>query len=301
MVGGVPAGGEPAEPAVAEVAEMAEMSESDGLHGIEATACWAAAARALERARPDPLLDDPWAERLAGPQGMAWLAGLAPGATLPMVLRARYFDDWLAGALAEGGLRQVVLLGSGLETRPWRLPWPMGSTAFEVDRAAVLDRKTAVLEGAGATPHCRRVPVVADLAGDWDAALIAAGFDRSAPTAWLAEGLLFYLPDPLLREVLAAATRLSALGSRLGFDIPSRVVLTSPWTKPWVDMQAAAGAPWLGTMDDPAGELGALGWRVTVVQPGEGGTGHGRWTLPVPPAHGRDLPHSWWVTALRAR
>ena len=269
---------------------------------VGATARWTAAARALERGRPDALLDDPWAECLAGEVGMAWLGRQAPGATLPMVLRARFFDDWLCAGFEAypPGRLQAVLLGAGLDDRAWRLRWPSGSTVFEVDRPAVLDAKAAVLDEAGAMPACRRIPVAADLSGDWVGALVGAGLDASLPTVWLAEGLLFYLPDLLLRDVLRALTGVSASGSRLGFDIPSSAALTSPWTRPWIEMQAAAGAPWLGTMDDPADELTRLGWTATITQPGEGETGHGRWTLPVPPAAARELPHSWYVTAVRA-
>lgn len=277
------------------------MTVPDGLDLVGATARWTAAARALERERPDALLDDPWAAALAGEEGMAWLAGQAPGATLPMVLRARFFDDWLGEAMrGERAPRQAVLLGCGLDTRAWRLRWPEGVAVFEVDRAAILERKASLLEAAGARPACRRVAVAADLTADWGAALLGAGLDPTAPAAWLAEGLLFYLPDPALRAVFAAATRLLAPGSRLGFDIPSRAVLTSPWTRPWLDMQAAAGAPWLGAMDDPVAELAVLGWRAAVAQPGESGPGRERWTLPVPPAGARELPHSWYVTAVRA-
>ena len=272
----------------------------DTLDEVGATARWTAAARALERERPDALLDDPWAARLAGEDGMAWLARQAPGATLPMVLRARFFDEWLLRSFADGGPRQAVLLGAGLDTRAWRLLWPIGSTVFEVDHACALERKACMLDEARAVPACRRMSVGADLAGAWEAALLDVGFDPSRPTSWLAEGLLFYLPDPLLRDVLARITHRSAPGSRLGFDIPNRAVLSSPWTQTWIEMQSAAGAPWLGTMDDPATELAALGWDATVSQPGEGDSGHGRWTLPVLPAGASALPHSWYVTAVRS-
>ena len=183
----------------------------------------------------------------------------------------------------------------------WRLAWPDGCTAFDVDRASVLDVKVSALEAAGATARCRYVPVAADLAERWSGSLLTAGFDPTMPSAWLAEGLLFYLPDELVRDVLHTVTRLAAIDSRLGFDIPNSVALSSPYTKPWLEMQAAAGAPWLGTMDDPAAEVGAMGWRVAVMQPGEGDTGHGRYTVPVPPPGAVDLPHSWYVTAVRAR
>ena len=271
----------------------------DTLDEVGATARWTAAARALERERPNALLDDPWAARLAGDDGMAWLARQAPGATLPMVLRTRFFDEWLLRSFADGGPRQAVLLGAGLDTRAWRLLWPMGSTVFEVDRAGALETKASMLDEARAVPACRRTEVAADLGGVWDTALVDAGFDPSRPTIWLAEDLLFYLPNPLLRALLAEITRRSAPGSRLGFDIPNRAVLTSPWTRPWIEMQAEAGAPWLGAMDDPAAELAALGWDATVSQPGEGDSGHGRWTLPVLPAGATELPHTWYVTAVR--
>ena len=274
---------------------------ADHLDAVAATARWTAAARAYERTQPEPLVDDPWAEELAGDAGMAWLAQKGPDTTLPMVIRARFFDDWLARVTAGGDPRQAVLLGAGLDTRAWRLPWPERFTLFEVDRETVLNEKAAVFDEAEVVPRCRRVPVPADLSEGWAAALLAAGLNPIDPAVWLAEGLLFYLPEESVRAVLRAVTHLAATGSRLGFDIPNRAVLSSPWTRPWIDMQAAAGAPWLTAMDDPTAELGALGWRASVTQPGEGDTGHGRWALPVPPAAAQDLPHSWYVTAVRGR
>lgn len=272
--------------------------------GVEATARWIAAVRAVERRRPDALVDDPWAEALAGEAGMAWVDAVtatAPGAVVPIIVRGRFFDDWLRSVVAEseGAPLQVVVLGAGLDTRAWRLAWPSGTSLYEVDRPPVLDEKARVLEASGAVAGCRRTPVAADLLGEWSGALCDAGFDPAHPSVILAEGLLCYLPDEGLRRVLRVATALAAPGSRLGFDIPNGHVLTSPYTRAWVDMQAAAGAPWLGTMDDPAAELAVLGWSATVTQPGEGDSGHGRWTLPVIPAGATELPHSWYVTARR--
>lgn len=266
---------------------------------LQATARWTAAVRAGERRRPDPLVDDPWAEALAGEEGMAWLAARPPESVTPIALRTRYFDDWLRIAAIDGGRRQVVLLAAGLDTRAWRLPWAAGTTVFELDRAAVLDAKEAVMAAAGAVPTARRVAVDADLAGDWGAALLGAGFDPAVPSAWLAEGILFYLPDDAVARVLATVSGLAAPGSVLGFDIPNAAVLTSPYTKAWLDMQAAAGAPWVGTIDDPATVLDGLGWTPSITQPGEPAANHGRWTLPVIPAGMRELPHTWYATAVR--
>lgn len=115
------------------------------------------------------------------------------------------------------------------------------------------------------------------------------------------EGFLFYLPGDAIERILDAIGHLAATGSQLGFDIVNGAVLTSPWTRPWVEMQAAAGAPWLGTMDDPVDCLAERGWTASLAQPGEPGANHGRWTLPVPPVGMPGAPHSWYVTAHRAR
>ena len=265
---------------------------------LQATARWTAAVRADESTRPDRLFEDPWAAALAGPEGAAWLAGRPPGSTLPIAIRTRFFDDWLSAA-AGSGIGQVALLAAGFDTRAYRLAWPDGTIVFELDRPGVLAEKTAVLEAAGARPACDRRPVAADLAGAWSEGLSAAGFDPARPTAWLLEGVLFYLPREAIDRILDGVTCLSTPGSRLGFDIPNGHVLTSPWTKAWLEMQAAAGAPWIGTMDDPAAELAARGWTASVTQPGAPDANHGRWTLPVIPASMTDLPHSWYVTAER--
>jgi hypothetical protein len=85
----------------------------------------------------------------------------------------------------------------------------------------------------------------------------------------------------------------------MGFDIINSTVLTSPWTRPWVEMQANAGAPWIGTLDDPVGFLAARGWQATLSQAGEPDANHGRWALPVLPAAMPGVPHNWLVTALK--
>lgn len=85
----------------------------------------------------------------------------------------------------------------------------------------------------------------------------------------------------------------------MGFDIINGVVLTSPWTRPWVEMQAAAGAPWIGTMDDPVRSLAERGWQATLTQAGQPDANHGRWPLPIIPTTMPGMPHNWYVTAAR--
>jgi methyltransferase (TIGR00027 family) len=264
---------------------------------LEATARWTAAVRAAESAREDRLFDDPWADALAGPEGRSWLDQRSPDSVVPIVLRTRYFDDWLGLISERDAIRQVVLMAAGLDTRAIRLKWPDHVDLFELDQPAVLRRKDKILAAAGARPRCSRRAVEADLAGEWTDALLEAGFDRSRPSGWLLEGFLFYLPGKNITRLLDAVTDLAAPGSQMGFDIINGPMLTSPWTRSWVDMQADAGAPWIGTMDDPVRFLAERGWHATLTQAGQPDANHGRWSLPVIPTTMPDMPHNWYVTA----
>ena len=266
---------------------------------LETTARWTAAVRAKETDRPDGLFEDPWAGALAGPDGAAWIARRPPESVIPITIRTRYFDDWLGRVVDAPAVRQVVLMAAGLDARAFRLAWPEGTIVYELDRPAVLRHKAAVLDAAGAVPRCLRRAVEADLAAPWADGLTAAGFDPRRPAAWLLEGFLFYLPAEAVTRILDEVTRLAAPGSRLGFDIVNAATLVSPWTKPWVDMQAHAGAPWLGTMDDPVASLADRGWSASLTQAGAPDAHFGWWVLPVVPTTLPDFPHSWYVTAER--
>ena len=196
------------------------------LHGAGATAVAVAAARALESARPDALVRDPWAAALVSASGIQipypamWpddVSAVGPLeqslllGSLYIGLRTRFIDD----ELAAGGLRQVVILGSGLDTRSWRLDWPVGTTVFELDRAEVLAFTGAVLTASDAHPHCRRVAVAADVTGPWASKVLASGFVPSEPTHWVLEGLLPYLPAFDQESILDDVVHLSAPGSRI--------------------------------------------------------------------------------------
>jgi methyltransferase (TIGR00027 family) len=266
---------------------------------LASTAHWIAAVRAAESVRADSLFNDPWAAALAGTEGAQWLAGRSgrPALTV-MAIRARLFDDFVQRATSTV-VKQVVLVAAGFDTRGFRLQWPAGVRLFELDQPEVLDRKVRVLDAAGARPTCIRRAVGADLAGEWGAALVDAGFDSTAPSCWLLEGFLFYLPDEAVVRVLDEVTQLAVAGSQIGFDIANTVTLHHPLTRPWIDMQSQLGAPWLGTLDDPVGFLSARGWHATATQPGEPAANYGRWPYPVPPRQLADMPRHWFVTGTR--
>jgi methyltransferase (TIGR00027 family) len=82
----------------------------------------------------------------------------------------------------------------------------------------VLEYKAATLNHHGATPSATRREVPIDLRYDWPKALREAGFDPSVPTAWLAEGLLMYLPADAQDRLFEQVTELSAAGSRISAE-----------------------------------------------------------------------------------
>ena len=205
----------------------------DITESVGATALGVAAARAAETARPDPLIRDDFAYLLTASAGPAW-AQMASGddawlgddddgrrihelARDYQAVRTHYFDDFFTAAVRTG-IRQVVILAAGLDSRAYRLMWPSGTTVFEIDQPKVLGYKTSTLDAHGAVAKARRVPVAVDLRDDWPAALIAAGFDPAQPTAWLAEGLLPYLPGDAQDRLFDLVTGHSAAGSEIAVE-----------------------------------------------------------------------------------
>ena len=132
-------------------------------------------------------------------------------------VRTHFFDAYFASA-ADAGIRQIVILASGLDSRAYRLEWPSGTVIFEIDQPKVLEYKASTLAAHGVQPATTRHEVAIDLRFDWPAALKAAGFDPAAPTAWLAEGLLMYLPSDAQDQLFEQITALSAPGSRIAAE-----------------------------------------------------------------------------------
>jgi methyltransferase (TIGR00027 family) len=209
---------------------------------VGATALSVAAARAVETAAADPLIRDPFAYLLVSSAGPAW-ARLA-SADLEWIgddehgrrshrvtcdyqaVRTHFFDHYFAAA-ARKGIRQVVILAAGLDSRAYRLDWPTGTTVYEIDQPKVLEYKSSTLQAHGAVPTATRCPVAVDLRDDWPGALISAGFNRTQPTAWLAEGLLPYLPPEAQDRLFEKVTDLSALGSQVAVEAFSLAAPTS--------------------------------------------------------------------------
>jgi methyltransferase (TIGR00027 family) len=201
---------------------------------VGATALGVAASRAVETAGPNPLIRDDFARLLVSSAGpawarladaeLAWLDGDLHGQRAHRVgidylaVRTRFFDEYFADAVS-AGIRQVVILAAGLDSRAFRLNWPADTAVYEIDQPKVLEYKTGILERHGAVAVASRRPVPVDLRDDWPAALTVAGFDRTQPTAWLAEGLLPYLPSDAQDRLFEMFTALSAPGSQVAVEV----------------------------------------------------------------------------------
>ena len=203
---------------------------------VGTTAVMVAAARAAETDRDAPLIRDPYAKILVAGAGTgAWefmfddefvakvaaadseAAAIFEHMGSYQAVRTHFFDDFFAAATA-AGIRQVVILASGLDSRAYRLEWPTGTIVYEIDQPKVLEYKAATLSEHGVTPSAQRREVPMDLRYDWPKALRDAGFDANLPTAWLAEGLLMYLPADAQDRLFEQITELSAAGSRIAVE-----------------------------------------------------------------------------------
>jgi methyltransferase (TIGR00027 family) len=198
---------------------------------VGSTALFVATARALEAQKPDPLALDPYAEvfcRAVGGDVADVLDGKIPDHELKTPdwgkhfvnfqgARTKYFDTYFQQA-ADAGVRQVVILAAGLDSRAYRLPWPDRTTIFELDRPQVLDFKREVLAEQGAKPNAERREVAIDLREDWPQALRDSGFDPAKPSAWIAEGLLIYLPAEAEEQLFGGINALASPSSHVAVE-----------------------------------------------------------------------------------
>jgi methyltransferase (TIGR00027 family) len=251
---------------------------------VGATATAVAASRALASKGSDGLLNDPWADPLVRAVGIDTFIKLIDGEigqtddpllnrramNEQITVRTRYFDEFFLAA-TDAGLRQAVILASGLDTRAYRLPWPPGTKVFEIDQPQVIAFKTRTLADLGAEPTAQRITVAIDLREDWPAALTAAGFDPRVPTAWSAEGLLVYLPPDAQDRLFDNVASLSATGSRLATEHMDMRTVPADWAKRLTERSRRIGSNidlaelfYTGERNPAADYLAARGWLTEI-------------------------------------
>ncbi len=252
---------------------------------VGATATLVAAGRAMATKDPRHLIDDPFADPLVRAVGIDFFIKMIDGELETsafgapeqlqarvdgMAMRAKFFDDYFISATATG-IRQAVILASGLDSRAYRLPWPSGTVVYEIDQPKVIEFKTGVLEDLGAQPTAQRHTVGIDLREDWPAALRQAGFDPTAPTAWVAEGLLIYLPPEAQDQLFDTITALSVPGSTvateyvpgiMNLDVEKATAMTTFARQQGLDLDMAS-LVYPGPRSHVMEYLREAGWDVT--------------------------------------
>jgi methyltransferase (TIGR00027 family) len=259
---------------------------------VGATATMVAAARAMATTADNALINDPFAEPLVRAVGVDFFTRLVTGELRPedldsdsetvgmqrmtdnMAVRTKFFDEFFLTA-TQAGIRQAVILASGLDSRAYRLAWPSGTTVYEIDQPDVIEFKTKTLAELGAEPTAKRRTVAMDLRYDWPSALIEEGFDPHQPTAWSAEGLLGYLPPDSQDRLLDTITELSAPSSRVAVEsVPN---IDPADHEKAIERMQAASARWrdhgfdldfaelvyLGDRNEAASYLGDHGWQLS--------------------------------------
>lgn len=296
---------------------------------VGTTAVMVAAARAAETEAENPLISDPYARMLVDGTGAgvwnfmldrdfvakaaeidAEAAAIFTHMGSYQAVRTKFFDEFFRAA-ADAGVRQIVILASGLDSRAYRLDWPAGTTVFEIDQPKVLEYKATVLAEHGVAPSAQRREVPVDLRHDWPKALVQAGFQVNEPTAWLAEGLLMYLPADAQDRLFAQVTELSAAGSRIAVETaPIQAQERRAEMKARFDairekfgMDDGLDVAELMYNDpdraDVAVWLADHGWDSAAVKSADEMRRLGRWALPSGPDTPGDDAFSYFVTAVR--
>jgi methyltransferase (TIGR00027 family) len=232
------------------------------------TAIMVAAYRGRASAASNPVCNDPWALRLAGPEGEAlsrrWDEH-SPSMELWMGLRTRYLDECVVRAISRG-IRQVVILGAGLDTRAARLG-QKGVRFFEVDQPASQADKRARLSRFEGYPIDAATFVACDFEhDDFVERLQSAGLELTQPTCLIWEGVIYYLAEAAARVTLERIAAELDPRSLLVFDyLNTKMAKSSPRLRAedraMKGIIEELGEPMQFGIDDPTPLMAESGYR----------------------------------------
>ena len=260
--------------------------------GASSTAIGTALMRAIHtRLDPEPLIDDPWADRLVPESARAAyrdaaIAKLAsergeqapatPDAALDamllagsgftnVIVRARYTEDALRDSIARG-TRQYVIVGAGFDSFALRAPsFAREVAVFEIDRPATQALKRRQIDQCGVSAPPSLHFIAADLGNDDLATTLARSAYRSdlpAFFSWL--GVTMFLTRDANLETFRSIARCSAAGSELVFTYLDNRIFVSP-SERFRKMQESVrsvGEPFRSGFDPErlAEDLREVGW-----------------------------------------
>ncbi len=234
-------------------------SGGPSIRDVSDTALWVAVYRAMESERPDALFDDPFARRMAGERGKIIAASIPFGQAMAwsIIVRTAVMDEVILRCV-EQGVRSVLNLGAGLDTRAYRLPLPPSLRWFDVDLPAMTAYRTECLKAD--VPSCQHVHVAADLsiATELSRALADA---RAGPGPLLVmtEGLLVYLTTDQVGS-LATQLRTDARAQWWVADLISPLLRKTMGTI-WHSQLGSADATFEFAPQDSRGFFEAVGWK----------------------------------------
>lgn len=177
------------------------------------TALPIAAARAVEASRRDAVVSDPLARKLLAGENHL----MKNSANLEHMTKRALLGDELVLEGHGRGVRQVVSLGAGMDSRAFRMGL-FDTSFFEVDRKQLFEAKEPLVSDVPL--QCERRSVVAGNLENMDlvADLEHAGFDKFRPSVWLLEGLVPYITRDGMKQLALKIGQLAAPGSSLWHD-----------------------------------------------------------------------------------
>jgi methyltransferase (TIGR00027 family) len=227
------------------------------------TALGAAICRLIEQYQPKEtrLFHDPLVKDLVGAPirvlmqlasmrhvTIQQMDAITPGIYGVQISRTRFIDDAVQDVLSRG-IRQVVILGAGLDTRPYRLAGMERVKVFEVDLPSVQEAKKKKLHKCfGHLPeYVTFLPIDFDTQS-LQAVFTGTAFDPASPAVFVWEGVTQYLSEQAVRQTLAFVGT-SAPGSILVFTYVLKSLIERrsgiPGADTMMDRVAKQGSPWL--------------------------------------------------------
>lgn len=249
------------------------------------------AIRAIESQRVNPLFDDSLALSIADPFCIEYIKevdlDLINGQRPYISVRTKFFDNFLEGIFnGNSTISQVVILGSGMDTRAFRLGCLADKTIYELDKQEVINQKLIKLKKIKRSRSNHHL-IPSDLTEFSLHLLEDKGYSKHLPSVWLLEGFLMYLSEKHVRQLFRNLQEIMAPGSHLGTDV--------------INKKATLGRKelWLSGFDNPE-ELLDDQWNTTVIQPGEEGACFDRYNRKLPPREVADVERAFFITSQKS-